>query len=686
MDKMKDLVEQLNTYRDAYYNDNISIISDKEYDALFDKLKKMEDDSGIIYGNSPTQTVGYEVKSELTKVTHNHPMLSLDKTQEIAELASFFKGKESVIMAKADGLTCSLLYRNGTLVSAESRGNGLIGEDVTHNAKVFANLPKTIPFKGELIVDGEAVITYEAFNKINKPLIEKATVEAIKLGLNEDEKQQYIKEHSYKNPRNLASGSVRQLDSKIASEREIRFFAWKLERMLDEKGNSIIPDKFSERLTFIHNQGFDVIPFAVIPSGQTMAPVTAMYELVVNTVVAQCKDISIPIDGIVGTFEDAQYGITLGMTGHHPRHSIAYKFYQEENETVLLDIAWQTSRTGLVNPVAILKPVEIDGTTVSRASLSNVSVIKDLELGIGDTVSVIKANQIIPKITDNNTRSNSYVIPTECPSCGGALRIHSENGRETLNCDNPECGARKLDKLVNFVSREGMNVVGLSAERLRVFSNLGFVKEFEDVYTLYRHSNELCKMEGFGENSIDKILAAIENSKKCSFANVLVAIGITKIGKSGAKAITNHIRSMNTGDIFTCFMDLCKNKYDWSVIDDFGEITSQNINSYVNENWDKIAKLKTHLHIEENETGYIISDVLANYTFCITGKLLQFPNRDALVAEIESNGGKVVSGVTAKTNYLITNDKNSGSSKNKKAIEYGTKIINEVEFLALIGK
>lgn len=686
MNEMKNLVEQLNMYRDAYYNDNISIISDKEYDMLFDKLKKMEEDTGLVYGNSPTQTVGYEVKSELTKVKHNHPMLSLDKTQEIAALANFFKGKESVIMAKADGLTCSLLYKDGVLISAESRGNGVIGEDVTHNARVFANLPKTIPFKGELIVDGEAVITYEAFDKINKPLIDKAAAEAVELGLSNEEKQQYIKDRSYKNPRNLASGSVRQLDSKIAAEREIRFFAWKLERMLDENGNSIIPDKFSERLTFIHEQGFDVVPFAVIPSGQLAVPISAMYELVVNAVVAQCKDVGIPIDGIVGTFEDAQYGISLGMTGHHPRHSIAYKFYQEENETVLLDIAWQTSRTGLVNPVAILKPVEIDGTTVSRASLSNVSVIKDLELGIGDIVSVIKANQIIPKIVDNATRSNSYEIPNECPSCGGILRIHSENGRETLNCDNPECAARKLDKFVNFVSREGMNVVGLSAERLRAFSNSGFIKEFEDIYTLFRHSDELCKMEGLGENSVDKLLTAIENSKKCSFTNVLVAIGITKIGKSGAKAITNHIRSMDADDIFTCFMELCKNNYDWSVIDDFGEITSQNINSYVNENWDEIAKLKTYLLIEENEMGYVVSDVLANYTFCITGKLLQFPNRDTLVAEIESNGGKVVGGVTAKTNYLITNDKNSGSSKNKKAIEYGTKIINEVEFLALIGK
>ena len=399
VEEVKSLVKKLNKYRDEYYNNNNSIISDREYDELFDKLIVLERETGCIFSNSPTQSVGYMSLSQLQKVKHSHPLLSLGKTTDIDEFIKYFGNKDFLIMAKLDGLTCSLTYDNGKLIRAESRGDGETGEDITHNAKVFSNLPTEIPFKGKLEIDGECIITYDEFERIK------------------------ARENTeYKNPRNLVSGSVRQLNSEIAAKRNIKFIAWRL-----HEAENVGIQYHSEGFDFLSNLGFDVVPY---------------YTNSFNTIEwikDECETKQIPIDGIVGMFDDIEYGNSLGRTGHHPRHSLAYKFYQEENETVLLNIEWSTSRTGLVNPVAIFEPVEIDGTTVSRATLNNVSIIKELELGIGDIITIVKANQIIPKITQNLTRSNTYQIPSVCPSCGNPVTIKNDNGREMLYCTNRHC-------------------------------------------------------------------------------------------------------------------------------------------------------------------------------------------------------------------------------------------------------
>ena len=640
VEEVKSLVKKLNKYRDEYYNNNNSIISDREYDELFDKLIVLERETGCIFSNSPTQSVGYMSLSQLQKVKHSHPLLSLGKTTDIDEFIKYFGNKDFLIMAKLDGLTCSLTYDNGKLIRAESRGDGETGEDITHNAKVFSNLPTEIPFKGKLEIDGECIITYDEFERIK------------------------TRENTeYKNPRNLVSGSVRQLNSEIAAKRNIKFIAWRL-----HEAENVDIQYHSEGFEFLSNLGFDVVPY---------------YTNSFNTIEwikDECETKQIPIDGIVGMFDDIEYGNSLGRTGHHPRHSLAYKFYQEENETVLLNIEWSTSRTGLVNPVAIFEPVEIDGTTVSRATLNNVSIIKELELGIGDTVTVIKANQIIPKITQNLTRSNTYPIPSVCPSCGNPVTIKNDNGREMLYCINRHCKAILHDKITNFATREAMNIVGISEERLRSLMDMGYITSFESLYHLKDHRNEIAKAKGFGESSIDNLINAIEVSKKCKLINVIIAIGIPGIGKSVARMITEYCEETGAENTFQEFINLAMSGFDWSVLQEIGQSTSDNINSYVSDNYEDIQPLVNILQIEKPQK----SDLSQRYkgkTFCITGKLVEFDNRNALVYDIETKGGMVVSSVTSKTQYLITNDKASGSSKNKAAEKYGTKIISELEYI-----
>ena len=640
VEEVKSLVKKLNKYRDEYYNNNNSIISDREYDELFDKLIVLERETGCIFSNSPTQSVGYMSLSQLQKVKHSHPLLSLGKTTDIDEFIKYFGNKDFLIMAKLDGLTCSLTYDNGKLIRAESRGDGETGEDITHNAKVFSNLPTEIPFKGKLEFDGECIITYDEFERIKA---------------RENTK--------YKNPRNLVSGSVRQLNSEIAAKRNIKFIAWRL-----HEAENVGIQYHSEGFDFLSNLGFDVVPY---------------YTNSFNTIEwikDECETKQIPIDGIVGMFDDIEYGNSLGRTGHHPRHSLAYKFYQEENETVLLNIEWSTSRTGLVNPVAIFEPVEIDGTTVSRATLNNVSIIKELELGIGDIVTVVKANQIIPKITQNLTRSNTYQIPSVCPSCGNPVTIKNDNGREMLYCTNRHCKAILHDKISNFATREAMNIVGISEERLRSLMDMGYITSFESLYHLKDYRNEIAKAKGFGESSIDKIINAIEVSKKCQLINIIIAIGIPGIGKSAARTIAEYCEETGVENTFQEFINFAMSGFDWSVLQEIGQATSDNINSYVVDNYEDIQPLVNILHIKKPQK----SDLSQRYkdkTFCITGKLVEFDNRNALVYDIEAKGGTVVSSVTSKTQYLITNDKTSGSSKNKAAEKYGTKIISELEYI-----
>ena len=669
-----ELVSLLNKYRDAYYNNNESIVSDKEYDMLFDELVKLEQEQGLILANSPTQTVGYEVVSQLKKVIHNHPLLSLGKTTEIQEFYDYFKGLPMLLMAKMDGLTCSLLYRDGKLVRAESRGDGETGEDITHNAKVIVNLPLEIPFKGEMIIDGECIITRHDFERINKPLVEKAEKEATAAGLTGKDFKEYVRKHSYANPRNLVSGSVRQLDSGVAAKRNIRFIGWKLHSMKNPDGTPYGADKHTHGLIHLEKCGFEVVSNITMIDNSV-----ADYENAIESIKNDCEKLNYPIDGMVGMFDDIEYGNNLGRTGHHPRHSLAFKFYQEDVETTLRDIEWSPSRTGLINPVAIFDAIEIDGTTVSRATLNNVSIIEELKLGIGDTIGVIKANQIIPNVTKNLTESNTYQIPKTCPCCGSPTIIKADNERKMLYCSNAHCPAVMHDRIANFATRDAINIVGVSEKRLNILMELGFVTDFESLYKLKEHRAELINLRGFGESSTDALLKAIEESKNCKLQNVLVAIGMPGIGKSAAKTIANYCSKNTNGNVFDTFLQFAKSNHDWSELPEIGEGTSNGINQYVIDNIDQIEPLLHILNVEQptkNDNGE-----LAGKTFCITGKLVSFPNRDTLVADIESKSGIVVSSVTAKTNYLITNDKTSGSSKNKAAEKHGTKIITEIEYI-----
>ena len=660
MDKMKLLVDRLNAYRDAYYNKNESLVSDKEYDALFDQLAALEQQTGIVYPNSPTATVGYEAVSKLQKVAHNHPLLSLGKTTNLQEFCDYFEGKPMNLMAKMDGLTASVVYRDGVLRSAESRGNGEVGEDITHTARTFCNLPQKIPFRGELIVDGECIIDYPTFRRINQQ-----------------------EQTEYKNPRNLVSGTVRQLDSRVSAQRGVKFIAWKLYAASDEAGSPLDDTKtYSAAFALLEKLGFEVVPHVYLDNRYPdEASRRDALETEMEALQQDCAAKGFPIDGLVGSFNDVAYGLSLGSTGHHPKHSLAFKFYQDRNETVLRDIEWSTNRTGQVNPVAIFDPVEIDGTTVSRASLNNVSIIKELELGLGDTITVIKANQIIPMVTDNLTRSASYVFPTTCGSCGTPLELRNDNGREMLYCVNPHCPAIRLDQITYFVSRDAMNILGLSQERLKLLIDRGFVRDFADLYHLDAHREELMEMERLGQDSVDNLLSAIDASRNCRMSNVLTAIGIPTIGKNNAKILA--AQCAGEGNPLERFLELAKDNYDWSVLDGFGDVMSSAINQYVADNEARIRPLLDVLNIAPEQPR--AAGGLEGKAFCITGKLLHYPNRDALVADIEKNGGKVVSGVSAKTDYLITNDKDSGSSKNQKAAKFGTKIMSEDEFLALIA-
>ena len=658
MDEMRALVDRLNQYRDAYYNKNESPVSDQEYDRLFDQLARLEAETGIVYADSPTATVGYQAVSKLTKVTHNHPLLSLGKTTDIREFCDYFEGKPMNLMAKMDGLTASIVYRQGQLVRAESRGNGEVGEDITHTARTFANLPQRIPFPGELIVDGECIIDYPTFRNIIRQ-----------------------EQTDYKNPRNLVSGTVRQLDSRVAARRGVKFIAWKLYAASDENGVPLADTgTYSAAFALLAKLGFSVVPHVSLenryPDGESRRE--AM-ETEMEALQQDCAALGYPIDGLVGSFDDVAYGLGLGSTGHHPKHSLAFKFYQDRNETVLRDIEWSTNRTGQVNPVAIFDPVEIDGTTVSRASLNNVSIVKELELGLGDTITVIKANQIIPMVTDNLTRSGGYVFPTACGSCGKPLELRCDNGREMLYCVNPGCPAIRLDQIAYFVSRDAMNIMGLSQERLKMLMEQGFVRDFADIYHLDAHREALMEMERFGQDSVDNLLSAIDVSRSCRMSNVLTAIGIPTIGKNNAKILA--AQCAGEGNPLERFLTMAKENYDWTVLDGFGQVMSSAINQFVAENEGRIRPLLPVLNIAPEQPR--AAGGLGGKAFCITGKLLHFPNRDALVAEIEARGGKVVSGVSAKTDYLITNDKDSGSSKNQKAAKFGTRILSEEDFLAL---
>jgi len=656
--EIKLLVEKLNNYRNAYYNNNESLVSDEEYDTLFDELEQLEKETGIIFSNSPTITVGYEVKSDLKKVKHSHPMLSLNKTKNPSDLTKFANGKECLLSLKLDGLTILLVYENGKLIKAETRGNGIVGEDVTHNAKVFENIPLTIPIKEHYEIEGEAIITNKDFMKMNYELYEE----------------------KYKHPRNLASGSVRQLNSNVAKQRHLKFIAWKV-----PNGTNYL-----ESLIDAKNMGFEIVPLLTY-SPDSRDDVENLEKGFISRLQYRAAKLSYPIDGLVMTYNDMEYGKSLGVTDRYPNHSIAFKFYDEKYETRLIDVEWSMGKTDVLTPVAIFEPIEIDGTTVERASIHNLSIFNELQLKKGDTVSVYKANAIIPQIDKNITaeefsdRNNDYISwggcvpPSKCPICGGKTQVRDSGNTLNLVCTNPNCSGKLLGKLNHFVNREAMNIDGLSEKTIEKFIDLGYLNTYSDIYKLDKYKSDIENLEGFGKKSTNKLFDSIEKSKETTLDKFVYSLSIPLIGRRASKTISEYV----DGD-YNKFLSVIKSNYNWSNLNDFGEIINQSIKDYIRNNIDLIEELASYLTFTNVNNESNKSDKLNGKTFVITGSLNNFTNRDELKEKIESLGGKVSGSVSKKTDYLINNDIESTSGKNKKAKELNIPIINEETFLELI--
>lgn len=652
-ERIKELTALLNSASRAYYSEDREIMSDREYDALYDELLKLEEETGIVLSNSPTQHVGYEAAESLKKERHASPMLSLDKTKDPDVLADFLGDQTGLLSWKMDGLTIVLTYENGTLAKAVTRGNGLIGEVVTANARTFVNLPLKIPFKGKLILRGEAVIKYSDFERINEELPET--------------------EARYKNPRNLCSGAVRQLDSSITAKRRVNFIAFSLESAEGEEG-ALDPEHASpdfknsneEKFRWLSCEGFEVVPYKKV-TGKTTREAVFEYE-------KEIEDFEFPSDGLVMLMDDIAYGKSLGLTAKFPRNSMAFKWQDETAQTTLLDVEWSPSRTGLINPIAVFESVELEGTTVSRASLHNVSILKSLKLGIGDKITVYKANMIIPQIAENLTCSDNLEIPKECPACGEKTVISSENGVMTLICPNKACPAKKIKSFADFASRNAMNMEGISEETLEKFIGKGFISDFSDLYHLEDHKEEIINMSGFGEKSYNNIIEAINRSRHTSASRLLRALGIPGIGSATAGLICRHFN----GDLDRI---MNASKEELTQIDGVGPVLASSVEEYFKDpqNKETVNKLLKEVYFDADTQKKEQS--LAGLTFVITGSLDNYPNRDALKAEIESRGGKVSGSVSKKTSYLINNDSLSSSSKNKKAKELGIPVITEKEFL-----
>lgn len=645
--RMNELVDILTKAGRAYYQEDREIMSNLEYDRLYDELVELEKETGIILASSPTQKVGYEALEELPKERHEQPMLSLDKTKEIETLREFVGAQKVLLSWKLDGLTIVLTYRDGKLFKAVTRGNGEIGEVVTNNARVFTNLPVSIPYTGELILRGEAVISYEDFEKINEEIGDA--------------------DAKYKNPRNLCSGSVRQLNNEITAKRRVRFYAFSLVKADDvDFDNSRM-----SQMEWLKSQGFEVVEYRLVTADTTSETVAWFAEhIAVNP---------IPSDGLVALYDDIAYGQSLGRTAKFPRDSFAFKWADEMRETRLLEIEWSPSRTGLINPVAIFEPVELEGTTVSRASVHNISIMKALALGIGDTIQVYKANMIIPQIAENLTRSGSIVIPSTCPVCGGSTQIRSLNDVETLHCTNPECQAKKIKAFSLFVSRDALNIEGMSEATLEKFIAKGFIHEFADIFRLERYREEIVEMEGFGEKSYMKLQEGVKKARNTTLPRVIYSLGIPNIGVANAKMLCKAF-SYNLETIMQADAEA------FAEVDGIGDVIGAAVAEYFQkgETRTQIAHLLSELQIEQPEESAGEQN-LAGKNFVITGSLEQFANRSELKNLIEDKGGKVTGSVTSKTNYLINNDTTSTSSKNKKAKELGIPILSEQDFLDMIA-
>lgn len=643
LNRMKELIEILNNASRLYYQYSTPIMTDFEYDKLYDELEKLEKETNTVLSNSPTQNVEPEAIDSLVKVEHPAPMLSLSKTKSISELASFLGNQEGLISWKLDGLTIVLTYKDGKLSSGVTRGNGIIGEVVTENVKKFKNIPLTIPYKGTLVVRGEAVIKYSDFNKMNEEL--------------DDDSSQY------KNPRNLCSGSVRQLDSKVTAKRNVNCIIFAL--IESEKKFKLKSEEFE----WLKSLGFDVVEYHKVTSNNIEEQVLYFKNKI--------NEYDIPSDGLVLLYNDIEYGKQLGTTAKYPKNAIAFKWQDETAETKLIDVDWLVSRTGLINPVAVFEPVELEGTIVSRASLHNVSILQGLSLGIGDTILVYKANMIIPQIADNLTQSNSLTIPNKCPVCNHEARIISSNDVKYLYCMNDFCPAKLVKRLSQFTSRNAMNIEGLSDAIINKLADEGLIKTYADIYNLKRYKNDIISFEGFGEKSYDNLINSIEKSRNVKLANFIFALGIPDIGLSRAKLICkNYSNDINKIRNLT-FEELSK-------IDGIGEIIAKGwIDTFNNDDFIKELELLLK-EVNFTDTSIDNNQPLKDLIFVITGSVNNFTNRDELVEYIESYGGKVVKAISNNVNYLINNDITSTSTKNTKAKELGIKIISENDLMSMI--
>ncbi len=646
MARMRELVEKLNEAAAVYYQGTDEIMSNFEYDKLYDELVSLEKTTGTILSASPTQKVGYEVISELPKETHAAPMLSLDKTKEVDQLVSWLGSQTGILSWKMDGLTIVLTYENGKLVKAVTRGNGQIGEVITNNAKTFKNLPLSVPFQGQLILRGEAVISYSEFDKINATLPE---------------------EERYKNPRNLCSGSVRQLNNEITAKRNVSFFAFSL---VQAEGVDFENSQM-KKMEFLQNQGFDIVEYQEV-TGKTLAAGVQKFADKITT-----NDF--PSDGLVLLMDDIAYGESLGTTSKFPRNAMAFKWADETADTHLMEMEWSASRTGLINPVAIFEPVELEGTTVSRASVHNVSIVKQLQLGIGDQIQVYKANMIIPQIAENLTRSGSLEIPSVCPVCGQPTKIQKENDVEVLLCPNTECIAKKIKSFTLFVSRDAMNIDGLSEATIEKLIAKGMLTELADLFKLAQYKEEIIQMEGFGEKSFEKLIAATEAARETTLPKFIYSLGVPNIGLSNAKMICSaldydldKVRKATVEELVS--------------IDGVGDVIAQTFVEFfaLEANNQMIDDLLQEIHLQQMEASKE-EQSLAGKVFVVTGSLERFSNRKALQERIEELGGKVTGSVTSKTDYLINNDITSNSSKNKKAKELNIPILTEEAAIAQFG-
>lgn len=642
-ERMQELIKILNEASKAYYAEDREIMSNFEYDRLYEELEGLEKETGIVLSGSPTVSVGYESVEELPKERHESPMLSLGKTKSREELKDWLQGKEAILSWKLDGLTVVLTYRNGELFKAVTRGNGEIGEVITGNARTFKNIPLNIAFKGELVLRGEAVITYSDFEKINEEIPEA--------------------EAKYKNPRNLCSGSVRQLNNEITAKRNVRFYAFTLVSAEDVDFHNSREEQFR----FLEKQGFEVVERKMVTPDTILSAISEFENKI--------PDYDVPSDGLVLTYEDIAYGKSLGRTAKFPRDAIAFKWADEIRETTLTEVEWSASRTGLINPVAIFTPVELEGTTVSRASVHNVSIVKELKLGIGDRITVYKANMIIPQIAENLTQSGNLPIPATCPVCGGETKIQNMNDTETLYCTNPECAAKKIKSFTLFVSRDALNMEGLSEATLEKFISMGFIHEYADLFHLTEHRDAIVDMEGFGEKSYANLVDSIEKARNTTLPRLIYGLGIANIGLVNAKMLCRH---------FDYDLDALQSakEEELSDIEGVGDVIAGAFVSYMNNpaNKEKIDHLLPELHLEKPESS-TENQNLAGLSFVVTGTLNSFENRNALKEEIEKRGGKVTGSVTSKTECLINNDVTSSSSKNKKAKELNVPVLSEEDFL-----